>query len=230
MPILFNAKIYTLDRYLPKVTALAIRGERILAVGSDQDLLSRYAGLENEVDMGGRTILPGLTDSHIHLQQFALSLEKVDCETKTLEECLQRVAERVKKSKPGEWILGHGWNQNVWEEGFGNASLLDQVAPNHPVYLSAKSLHASWVNSLALKLAGINKDTPDPQGGKIVREASGQPTGILLESAVKLIENILPEYRIEQLVHFLDNAQHELCKLGITGVHDFDPHRCFAAL
>lgn len=230
MPIFYNAKIYTLNPHLPEISALAIRGERILAVGSDRDLLSRYAGLENKVDMGGRTILPGLTDAHIHLQQYALSLEKVDCETKTLEECLQRVAQRAKKSKPGEWILGHGWNQNEWSSGFGSFRELDSVAPQNPVYLTAKSLHAAWVNTPALRLAGIGTNTPDPPDGKIQRDPSGAPTGILFEGAMTLISEIIPTPSVERISKSIEVAQKRLWEMGLTGCHDFDRQACFAAL
>lgn len=230
MRILYRARVRTLNRNQPVATAIAIDKDRIVAIGTDEEILSLApAGSEKE-NMEGKTIWPGLTDAHIHLEQFADSLNRINCETPSRAECLEKVAKRAQEIPPGEWIRGHGWNQNVWQEGFGDANLLDQAAPNHPVYLTAKSLHAGWANSSALQLAGINKDTPDPHNGKIVRDASGQPTGILLEGAMKLVENIIPEYSIEQLAFFLDNAQHELWKLGITGVHDFDRHHCFVAL
>ncbi len=230
MPILYNANIYTLDQHRPKVSALAFQGERILAVGSDQDLLSRYAGLEDEIDLGGRTILPGLTDAHIHLQQYALSLEKVDCETETLEECLRRIAERAKQSKPGDWILGHGWNQNDWVSGYGRFRELDLVAPQNPVYLTAKSLHAAWVNTSALQSAGIGANTPDPPDGKIQRDQSGAPTGILFEGAMTLIAERIPSPSVEKIAESIEASQKNLWEMGITGCHDFDRQACFAAL
>ena len=137
--------------------------------------------------MHGRTLWPGLTDAHLHLEHYAFSLQMIDCETATRAECLRRVAERAQTTAPGQWIRGHGWNQNVWPEGFGSAADLDAVAPDHPVYLTAKSLHAAWANSAALRLAGITAATPDPEGGQIVRDGQGRPTGILLESAMQLV-------------------------------------------
>ena len=112
MKILHHAQIYTLDQSKPAASVIAIDHGEIVAVGGDE-LLSEFDHAEKQ-DMRGRVILPGLTDAHLHLQHYALALEKIDCETDTLEECLRRVAERVQKAKPGEWILGHGWNQNVW--------------------------------------------------------------------------------------------------------------------
>jgi predicted amidohydrolase YtcJ len=113
MKILYNARIYTLDGSRPIASAIAMERERILAVGETDDLLPEFEQAEKQ-DMAGQTILPGLTDAHLHLQHYALSLQKINCETDTLEECLHRVKERVRSSQPGEWILGHGWNQNNW--------------------------------------------------------------------------------------------------------------------
>lgn len=214
-------------------TACAVLGDRILEVGHDEQLLEKYRSspIKTElINLKSRTVLPGLTDAHLHLQQFSLSLQKVDCETKTMEECLHRVAERAKKLQPGEWVLGHGWNQNHWKEGFGNASLLDQVAPLNPVYLTAKSLHAAWVNTLALKKAGIDIHTPDPPGGIIHREANGKPTGILFENAMQLVSAVIPQPTQAQLKQAILEAQRVLLRLGVTCIHDFDGRECLSAL
>ncbi len=117
MKLLYNANIHTLDSKHPSASAILIAGGRIIAVGDRAQLESIAHGKLEKQDMQGRTILPGLTDAHIHLQYYSLGLAKVDCETKTKEECLRRIAERAKITKPGEWILGHGWNQNEWSEG-----------------------------------------------------------------------------------------------------------------
>ena len=154
----------------------------------------------------------------------------MDCETSTQAECLRRIAERISVTRPGEWLRGHGWNQNIWPEGFGSITELDQVAPHIPVYLTAKSLHAAWVNSAALRLAGIDEHTPDPQDGIIVRDAHGAPTGILLESAMQLVEKAIPTPGQSAITQAIANAQKKLWTLGITGVHDFDRDECFSAL
>ena len=180
--------------------------------------------------MQGQTILPGLTDAHIHLQHYALSLQRVNCETATRRECLQRVQERARHTPPGEWVLGHGWNQNVWPEGFGSAVDLDAVAPDQPVYLTAKSLHASWANSAALRLAGLSDSSPDPTGGRLGRDEAGHLNGILFESAMGLVEAVIPEPGLEQVVSAINVAQSMLWKMGITSVHDFDRRLCFQAL
>ena len=230
MNILYNACMHTLDSSSPTASALAIDGCRILAVGNDQHILSEFESRADSQNMEGRPIIPGLTDAHIHLQHYALSLEKVDCETTSSAECLQRVAERAQHTPPGEWVLGHGWNQNDWEAGFGTAADLDSVAPNHPVYLTAKSLHAGWANSQALRAAGINQTSPDPPGGALQRDEQGAPTGILLEGAMELVANAIPEPTLAHITQALKNAQERLWQLGLTGAHDFDRQQCFAAL
>lgn len=230
MLILHNAKIYTFDPSLPTASALAVEHGRILAVGEDEHIRSGFEGRAQTMDAAGRAVIPGLTDAHLHLQQYALGLRKVDCETDSRAECLARVAERAALTPPGEWILGHGWNQNDWPEGFGSASDLDAVAPNQPVYLTAKSLHAGWANSAALRLAGIHASSADPEGGRIGRDARGHPDGILYESAMALVSRVIPEPALPQLAGAIAEAQERLWRLGLTGVHDFDRRACFAAL
>ena len=228
MKLLYNAHIHTQNPAQPTASAIVIDREWILAVGNADDLFNEYPNAEKQ-DMKGRVILPGLTDAHLHLKYYSLSLQKIDCETDTKEECLRRVSERVKKSKPGEWILGHGWNQNVWGN-WPSASELDVIAPNNLVYLTAKSLHAAWANTNAMKLANITTQTPDPQNGKVQRDAKGNATGILIESAMELVDSAIPEPTIDEIANGIEKAQSILWKMGLTGVHDFDRRDAFMAL
>ncbi|HML39685.1 MAG TPA: amidohydrolase [Bellilinea sp.] len=229
--ILYNAKIYTLNPQQPLISAIFIgEGGRILAAGNDAEVLAAARPGDVQENMTGQTIWPGLTDSHLHLDYYSASLAQVDCETATRAACIERVAQRAANLPPEKWVCGHGWNQNVWPEGFGNASLLDSVTPHNPAYLTAKSLHAAWANSLALKMAGISDATPDPQGGHIDRDAQGKPTGILFESAMELVEDIIPAHTVEDTRQAILQAQKNLWSLGITGVHDFDRQHCFQAL
>jgi predicted amidohydrolase YtcJ len=232
MKLLSNANIYTLNESHPKASAILIAGGRIIATGEKDQLESLAHGKVEKIDMRGKTILPGLTDAHLHIKYYALFLEKIDCETKTKAECLRRVAERAQQTKPGEWILGHGWNQNEWSDSrdLPSASDLDSLAPNNPIYLTAKSLHAGWVNTAALNLANITDDTPDLKDGVIQRDSAGRATGALLESAMSLVENILPVPSTEHLAKAIENAQPILWKMGLTGVHDFDRRDAFIAL
>ena len=227
MLILHNARIHTLDKTNPQASALVIDQGKILAVGGDE-LLVEFARAEKQ-DLNGCVILPGLIDAHLHLHYYSLALQKIDCETETLEECLRRVKERAGKAKPGEWILGHGWNQNLWGR-WPTAADLDGVASDHPVYLTAKSLHVGWANSAALRLANIGLGAPDPKDGQIQRNEKGEPTGILLENAVLLVNAVLPEPGQTALADAIEKAQSLLWKMGLTGVHDFDGRASFAAL
>lgn len=228
MKILYNARIYTLDSSRPVASAIAMERERIVAVGESDSLLSEFDRAEKQ-DLGGKIVLPGLTDAHLHLQHYALSLQKIDCETDTLDECLRRVAERVRSAQPGEWVLGHGWNQNNWG-AWPSAPDLDKIVPNNPVYLTAKSLHAAWANSAALKLAGITATSPDPANGQLQRDAHGGLTGILLETAMELVSRAIPEPSVESIAEMVEQAQPILWRMGLTGVHDFDRRACFMAL
>ncbi len=230
MLVLYNARIFSMWEHTPRAEAVAIDHERIAAVGTNEEILALAAPRDIVRDMDGGTIWPGLTDAHIHLQNYALSLERIDCETGSRADCLARVKDVAKNAPAGRWLRGHGWNQNSWAEGFGSASLLDEAAPRNPVYLTAKSLHAAWVNSAALQLAGITRSTPDPQNGAIQRNPDGSPTGILLESAMELVEKVIPAPTLSDLRAALETAQMTLLSLGITGVHDFDPRTCFLAL
>jgi predicted amidohydrolase YtcJ len=230
MQILYNARIYTMDSRLSTASALAVDNGYIQAIGDQQAILSNYGESINQIDLGGRTVIPGLIDAHIHLQHYALSLQRVDCETETREECLQNVAAMVKSNSSEEWILGHGWNQNEWEDGFGNAEQLDEISSLKPVYLTAKSLHAAWVNSAALKQAGITAQTPDPPGGRIDRLENGSPSGILFETAMSLVSDAIPPTSTDFVAKAINNAQARLWRMGLTAVHDFDRRTCFIAL
>lgn len=228
--LLTNARIYTLDSQRPTAEALAIKAGRVLAVGTTNQLLAEFGDRLEVEDLGGKVILPGLTDSHLHLQHYALRLEMVDCETGTRAECLRRVAERARQTPPGEWIRGWGYNQNAWSEGSGTAADLDAAAPHNPIYLHHKSGHAAWVNQLALDRAGLTSATPDPPGGRLGRGPDGSLDGILYETAMELVSDSLPQPSIQQLVPALRRALPRLWQVGLTGVHDFDGGECFAAL
>ena len=230
MLTLYNAKIYTVDQVKPTASAITIRDGKIIAVGSDAKIRAEFEGRGTHLDMHSQPVIPGLIDAHIHLEHYALGLQKVDCETSTRQECLRRVAERLRRTPPGNWIMGHGWNQNSWSDGFGTADELDAIAPDHPVFLTAKSLHAAWVNTAALRLAGVTNETPDPYGGLLGRDPQGRLTGILLESAMLLVSRVLPETSVAAVAQAFREVQPILWQMGLTGVHDYDQRRCFSAL
>ncbi len=229
MLILQNAKIFETNLFT-RSEALAIQDGKIIAVGKNADIMSLADRNTEILDMHGKTILPGLTDAHIHFQQTGRSLSLVNCETDDIQECYQRLRARAAITPPGNWIMGHGWNQNQWSDGFDAIDLLHQVSEEHPVYITAKSLHAAWVNRRALAMAGITRETPDPLDGVIGRDAEGHPNGLLFEYAMRLMDDFIPVYTGQTLMDNLHETQKELWKVGITAIHDFDGSECFSAL
>lgn len=230
MRILYNARIYTQNPGQPSASAIAIDNGRILMTGHDSEVLSQFENVQDRQDMHGKVIWPGLTDAHVHLHYYSRFLQNIDCETNTLAECLHRVEQRARQVEPGTWIFGFGWNQNNWSEGFGTAAMLDTVAPDHPVFLAAKSGHAAWVNSLAMRLVGLSASTPDPEGGIIGRDEKGNPNGVLFETAENLVSEKLPEESLSETTRGILAAQEALWQFGLTGIHDFDRRQCFSAL
>lgn len=228
MKIFHNARIYSLSPDQPQASALAVENGHVVTLGSEE-LLQQFPHAQKE-DLGGQTLLPGLTDSHLHLLSYAFFLQKVDVESPSRAEALRRVAQRAAQTPPGEWIFGHGWQQNDWGGEFPTAAELDAAAPRNPVYLTAKSLHAAWANTQALRLADIQAQTPNPPKGQILRLPDGRPSGILLESAMLLLEKALPVSSPEQALSALQQAQPQLHRLGLTGAHDFDGRDSFFAL
>ncbi len=229
MLLLHNANIFSSEN--PGATALALDQGLFLAIGSDAEILGAFEDADTIINLDGKTLWPGLTDAHVHLRHWAESIASVDCETDTLDECLARVEKKAKQLPPGAWLRGHGWNHTRWAEGFGSKTQLDAVCGDHPAYLTAKSLHAAWVSSRAMKIAGIAAQTPDSPGGRIQKDSMGQLTGILFEAdAMAIVESIIPKPTIEELTQIFKVMIPELWKLGLVGVHDYDGYDCWQAL
>jgi predicted amidohydrolase YtcJ len=230
--LLINGNVHTLSPGMPHATVIAIRDGRIVAVGDDdlRDLASRHTPID---DLHGAMVLPGLTDAHIHWQGTALALRQIDlADVPTKEQAIWRVGEASGKAAPGDWLIGRGWSQSMWPNGaFPNASDLDAVSPHNPVYLAARSGHAAWVNSAALRAAGIGSGTPDPEGGKIERDSGGKATGILLEGpAMALVADLIPPPNPTEIADLMERAQTLAWKAGLTGIHDFDDPDAFEAM
>jgi predicted amidohydrolase YtcJ len=230
--ILYNGNIITLDDAKQRVSALAIHGDTIVACGADDDILPLANPRTIKEDLQGKTIIPGLTDAHIHWWWTAKALNDIDIfEAPSKQIVLERVAERVSTLSPGEWITGHGWLQDIWSDRqFPTADDLDSVAPDNPVYLSAKSGHAAWANSAALLLSGISKDTPDPTGGQLGRDSNETPDGILFETAMDLVSEHVPNPSAEQVAQLMKETQKQALAAGLTGIHDLDGPDCLKAL
>lgn len=227
--LLVNARVYPLTPGGDsQASAVAINDGKVVAIG-DETACRDSLGAAEVVDCGGRAVIPGLIDAHMHMELTALARSAVAAETATLAECLSRVSAAASRAPAGAWVTGQGWNQNDWGGIFPTATDLDAAAPHHPVYLQVKSAHAAWVNSIALRLAGVDAHTPDPEGGRIVRDARGVPTGILLETAMALVQRHIPPTDVAQLADLYAEQQAEAWRWGLTGVHDFDGRRSLAA-
>ena len=214
-----NATIYTVNKAQPSVRALAVKDGRILASGDD---VSGYAGPSTRrLDLRGATVVPGLIDSHAHLEGLGSLLESADLRhVRTVAEVADYVRKQAAQRKPGEWIVGRNWDQTNWGGRFPSARDLDSAAPANPVFLSRVDGHAGWANSAALKLAGVTPRTQDPSGGRIIKDAEGQPTGIFVDKAMSLIGSKIPRATAEQIQRRLELAAKECARLGLTTVHD----------
>jgi hypothetical protein len=224
-----NCSIYQGQCRVLDGQSIYVNAPLIGRIATISDLQESFGNL-HKIDLQGGMVLPGLVDAHLHLAQLATYLQSVDCELPVKADLLERVQQKAVESS-NEWILGYGWNQNLWEvPEFGTAAEIDSVSGNKAVVLFAKSLHALWTNTKAMKLAGINHVTPNPEGGAILRFSNGDPTGIFLENAMDLITQAIPEIPTELLETHIDQTQAHLLSMGITGVHDFDRFESYTAL
>jgi hypothetical protein len=215
-----NANIYTVNPKQPTATALAARGGVIVAVGKD---VGGFIGPSTKVvDAHGATVIPGLIDSHGHVRGLGTALETLDLRGMQSEQAIaEKVRAAAKDAKPGEWILGRAWDQNLWAaKAFPTAASISGAAPHNPVALTRVDGHAVWVNDKALQMADVNAATKDPQGGRVMRDASGRPTGVFLDNAKGLVERKIPGATQEQIERRLLRALQECARLGITTVHD----------
>ena len=217
--LLQNGFVHTLEPDLPTTDALAIRGDRIVAMGGEAMALRGDA--TEVIDLQGRAVLPGLHDAHAHFLGLGKTLENLDLRgTTSAGEVGEKVLAACTVAAPGEWIYGRGWDQNDWEDQeFPNWKDL-RGCDDNPVYLSRVDGHALWVNDVALKKAGIHKGTADPDGGRILRDELGIPTGVLVDNAESLVLDLVPPPTHEQLLRRAELAQEECLRLGLTSVTD----------
>jgi len=215
-----NGTVYTVDSHNTVAQGVAIRGHRIVDIGSSEELKRRYPRTPLVVDLQGKTIIPGFIDAHAHIDglgQLMQSLILVG--VKSREEIVSMVHDKAQQTPSGQWIYGRGWDQNLWEiKQFPTASQLDEASLDRPVVLVRIDGHGIWVNSLAMRLAGITRETKDPSGGKIIRDASGSPTGVFLDNARDLVENFVPPLTPDEVERNILVAAEECARNGLTEV------------
>lgn len=233
--LLLNGSIYTMNPDQPRVTALAIdRGSgTLLAAGDDAEMRSLAGPLTDTLDLGGRTVLPGFIDAHTHVLGYAQARLDVNLrDVRSEDDAVEQVRRRTETTPKGQWIWGRSWDANHWPGGrFPTKASLDAVAPDHPVALWDHAYHAMWVNSEALRRAGINRNTPDPAGGTIARDGSGEPTGMLFEAgATSLVDAVTTPPDDEMLLAELRRALAEMRSRGITGIHNIEDDRSMRLL
>jgi len=220
--IITNARIWTGNADQPYAEAMVVSGDTIVAIGSDQEVKKYKSGSGKVIDLGGMYILPGFIDSHVHLLQGGSNLASVQLrDASTPEEFIKRIKEYAVTQKPGTWILGGDWDGMGWESLPGR-SWIDSVTPDHPVFVSRLDGHMALANSLAMKLAGIDRKVKDVAGGTIERDASGDLTGIFKDNAMDLISVKIPEQSAEEIDRALVTAMKYLASNGVTSVHAVD--------
>jgi predicted amidohydrolase YtcJ len=214
---------YTLDSAgkLQRFEAILVDDGKVVATGKHADLLERADGAR-VVDGNGRTLLPGLIDAHGHVMGLGTMKRQADlAATKSLDEALAKLKAFAESNAGSAWIVGRGWNQVAWKLGrFPTAKELDAVVGDRPVWLERVDGHAAWANSAAIRLAGVDKSTKDPAGGRIERDAEGHPNGVFVDSAMDLVASRIPPLTGRQNEVALDAALAEMARVGLTGVHD----------
>jgi predicted amidohydrolase YtcJ len=219
--VVTNAIVYTADSAHPRAEALAVRGDRILFVGSSAGAAALAGPGTARIDAGGRPLYPGFIDAHAHLRNLSLILATLDLRgVPSYDSLVTLVAARARQAAPGSWVRGRGWDQNLWGTDFPTNAALSRATPDHPVYLRRVDGHAALVNQAALRLAGITRTTPDPPGGRIIRDASGEPTGVLIDVAFQLVERVIPADNVERRRATTLPAIAEANRFGLTGIHD----------
>ncbi len=234
--VLLGGNIVTVSKAMPKAQALAVRGDRIVAIGDDASVKKLVGSKTQVLELGGKLTVPGLIESHAHFMSLGYSLMRLDLTTASnFDDIVAQVGEAAAKAEPGEWILGRGWHQEKWNktpepnvDGLPIHTALSEVSPDNPVFLSHASGHSAMANAKAMELAGVTKSTPDPDGGEIVHDAAGEPIGVFRETAQGLLgkarqaaeEGRTPEQVLAEQKKAAALAAERCLSWGITTFHD----------
>ena len=219
--VVTGARVWTGDPDLPWAEAVAVDGERITAVGDDGEITARIGPETRLIEADGAMLVPGFIDTHVHFAAGGSSLASVQLrDAPTTDEFVQRIADHAGQLGPGDWILDGAWDHENWGGELPTRDWIDGVTPDNPVWIYRLDGHMALANSLALKLAGVDADTPDVEGGEIVRDAQGRPTGILKDNAMALVYAAVPPPGEEQLERQIRAAMDNVASHGVTTVHD----------
>jgi predicted amidohydrolase YtcJ len=223
--IISHARVWTVDKSHPTAEAVAVLGDRIVAVGSDAEIEGWRGPSTKTINAGGKLLLPGFDDSHVHFFDGGRDLESVQLKDVTsAQEFARRIGERAKATKAGEWITGGTWDETKWTPpDLPTKELIDPVSPDTPVAVGRYDGHMIVVNSTVLRLAGITSQTPDPPGGRIVRDAKGNPTGALKDAAMEAVFKVIPPLTHEQRTRVIKVALAHAASLGVTSVQHMVP-------
>lgn len=223
--IILNAKVWTVDKTHPTAQAVAVLGDRIVAVGSNGDVEAWHGIRTRTIDASGKRLLPGFNDSHVHFVDGGLSLDSVQLNDATsAAEFARRIGEQVKKTPKGEWVTRGDWDETKWTPAaMPSKELIDPVSLDTPVFVSRYDGHMALANSVTLRLAGITAQTPDPPGGVIVHDAHGNPTGALKDAAMDYVYKIAPPLSHDKRLRAVKRALAHAASLGVTSVQHMNP-------
>ena len=220
--VVVNANVHTIDSKRPTARSIAVLGDKIIAVGSDADTKPLIGPKTKVIDAKGKVVIPGFNDAHVHFLKTGSQLSSVDLrDAKTPQEFVERIKAFAAKLPKGRWILGGKWDHENWTpNNLPTAAMIDAATPDNPVFIDRLDGHMALANSLAMKLASVNKDTKDVEGGEIVRDASGKPTGVFKDAAMNYVAKIIPDFSFEQKLEAAQAATDHAASLGVTSVQD----------
>lgn len=220
--VVVNANIRTMDTVRPAARSIAVSRGKIIAIGSDDDTKALIGPKTRVIDAGGKLVLPGFNDAHVHFLETGAQLSAVDLRSaKTPEEFVQRIKDFAAKLPKGRWILGGQWDHENWKpNNLPTAAMIDAVTPNNPVFVNRLDGHMALANSLAMKLASVDKSTPEVAGGLIVRDAAGDPAGVFKDAAMGYIEKVIPDPSFDEKLEAAQAVTDHAASLGVTSVQD----------
>jgi predicted amidohydrolase YtcJ len=223
--IITNARIWTVDSRLPQAQAVAVLRDRIVGVGSAAEVEKWHGPSTRIIDAGGKLVLPGFNDAHVHFVSGGQQLDAVDLNDATsADEFVRRIGQQAAKTPKEQWITGGDWDETKWSPAqLPTKEMIDGVTPDNPVFVNRYDGHMSLANSVALRLAGVTGATPDPPGGSIVRDAQGNPTGALKDAAMDYVFKVIPPLSHDQRMHAVQRALDHAASVGVTSVQDMNP-------